>query len=347
MRPEPEIHSVQKQPSVIIFGHCRRSTVSIFSQEYFSSKRGILSGVILLRSCFHGTNKAGPYFEGWYFKCQTGDGKTIGLIPAFHIDSANRRSASLQVIADSGSWWLEYPDTAFSGSRSQLQIQVGPNTFSETGIGLEIAQKGLCAHGKLDFGPFLPLRSDIMGPFRFLSNMECSHGVISMTHAVQGTLTLNGAVYDFTGGTGYIETDRGRAFPHTYLWAQCSFPCGNLMLSVADIPLGRICFTGCICALLHNGKEYRLATYRGVRVERWSDQGALIRQGKYRLEVDVLDKKPLPLRAPVSGTMTRTIHESLCSQLRCRFWIGDTLVFDQTDHGGSFEYANLSADEYF
>ena len=58
-----------------------------------------------------GKNKAGrPYFEGWYFKCRTKDGKTIALIPAIHKDGRGQDSASLQVIYEAGTWWLEYPD---------------------------------------------------------------------------------------------------------------------------------------------------------------------------------------------------------------------------------------------
>lgn len=310
----------------------------------FFLKLGILSGVRRMKRYFHGADKTGPYFEGWYLKCQTKAGKAIALIPAVHIDAGNRHSVSLQVIADSGTWWMEYPAEDFSASQAQLWIRIGGNTFSETGLSLKIEQPGIFLQGKLDFGPFLPLKSDIMGPFRFLPNMECAHGVISMTHALRGKLTLNGEVFDFDGGKGYIETDRGRAFPSAYLWAQGSFPNGNLMLSVAAIPLAGIRFTGCICALIHNGKEYRLATYRGVKVERWSDSGAVIRQGKYRLEIEAVDKQPQPLRAPVNGAMGRTIHESVCGKLRCRFWSGDTLLLDQTDCSGSFEYANSQAE---
>ena len=298
-----------------------------------------------MKKYFHGKGKMGPYFEGWYFKCQTKDGRSIALIPAFHIDSENRRSASIQVIADSGAWWVEYPEKDFSACQTQICIQVGANNFSQTGMSLKIERPEISLHGQLRFGPFLPLKSDIMGPFRFLANMECSHGVISMAHFLQGHLTLNGVDFDFAGGTGYIETDRGRAFPNTYLWTQCAWPGGHLMLSVASIPLARIHFTGCICALIHNGKEYRLATYRGVKVERWSARGALIRQGKHRLEVEVLEEQPQPLRAPVNGAMGRKIHESLCAKLRCRFWCGGKLLFDQTDCNGSFEYAKLPANK--
>ena len=114
--------------------------------------------------------------------------------------------------------------------------------------------------------------------------------------------------------------------------------------SVRNRSRAGIRFTGCICALIHDGKEYRLATYRGVKVKRWSEDGTVIRQGKYRLEVEVLGKQPQPLRAPVDGGMGRIIHESLCATLCCRFWSGETLLLDQTDCTGSFEYANPQTD---
>lgn len=113
---------------------------------------------------------------------------------------------------------------------------------------------GLRLRGAVGFGAFTRLVSDIMGPFRFLPGMECSHGVISMTHALEGALSINGRTLDFTGGTGYIETDRGRSFPRAYLWAQCAWGGhSGFMLSAATIPLPLGGFTGCICALVHGG----------------------------------------------------------------------------------------------
>ena len=112
------------------------------------------------------------------------------------------------------------------------------------------------------------------------------------------------------------------------------------MLSIATIPLGAAGFTGCICAVVHQGREYRLATYRGVRIEEWSGSGAVIHQGRYRLAVEVLEGAGQPLRAPAEGAMVRTIHESLCARLRYRFWEGEKLLFDHVDSQASFEYAD-------
>lgn len=166
---------------------------------------------------FHGTGRRGPYFEGWYLKCQTRQGRALALIPAFHIDREGRRSASLQVIAENGTWWLAYPDAAFHACEGRFAVQMDQSVWDDTGLCLKVERDDLCLQGRLRGGPFVPLASDIMGPFRFLPGMECSHGVLSMGHPLSGSLTLNGEVLDFTDGTGYIETDRGRSFPSAYL----------------------------------------------------------------------------------------------------------------------------------
>lgn len=291
----------------------------------------------------HSAGKRGPYFEGWYLKHQTEAGSALALIPALHIDRAGRRSASLQIITDDQTWFLEYPSTAFRASEQAFRVQLGQSLFCGQGLRLHVEGKGLSLHGILCYGAFTSLGSHIMGPFRFLPGMECSHGVISMGHSLEGILALNGKRVDFSGGRGYIETDRGRSFPSTYLWTQCAWQeprHSSLMLSVAAIPLAAGHFTGCICAVLYDGREYRLATYRGARVEQWSGAGAVIRQGKYRLAVELLEGRGCPLRAPVEGGMSRTIRESLCAAVRYRFWDGERLLFEHTDRRASFEYAD-------
>ena len=156
-------------------------------------------------------------------------------------------------------------------------------------------------------------------------------------------LTLNGETFDFSSGYGYIETDRGRSFPDKYLWTQCGWTkpeATSLMLAVATIPaLKHIRFTGTICSIHYNKREYRLATYKGARIKACSEHGAEVVQGKYRLLVEVLEKQGQPLRAPMEGAMGRIIHESLCSKVRYRFWEKGNLLFDHTDDGASFEYA--------
>ncbi len=296
---------------------------------------------MMIMELFHSAHRKGPYFEGWYFKHQNPQGQTLALIPAFHAGKEGRRTASLQIISKEQAWWLEYPEAQLQVSRQSFQVQLGQSSFGRQGTDLHIRGDGLSLCGTLRYGPFTALRSDIMGPFRFFAGMQCSHGVISMGHSLSGTLEVNGERLDFSDGTGYIETDRGRSFPSRYLWTQCAWggaERGGLMLAIAAVPLPVGGFTGCICSVLHCGREYRLATYRGARIEAWSASGAAIRQGKYRLEVQLLDGRRQALRAPVEGRMERTIHESLCGELRCRLWRGKDLLFQHRDQTASFEY---------
>ncbi|WP_312265353.1 hypothetical protein [Oscillibacter sp.] len=54
----------------------------------------------------------------------------------------------------------------------------------------------------------------------------------------------------------------------------------------------------------------------------------------------MLNEQRQALRAPVEGRMERTIHESLCAEVRYRFWHGNHLLFQHTDSSASFEYSS-------
>jgi len=81
-----------------------------------------------------------------------------------------------------------------------------------------------------------------MGIFAYIPKMECSHGVVSMNHGLEGILKINGEEIDFTGGKGYIEKDWGTSFPKQYIWIQCNNfknQTTRVFSSVADIPFMR------------------------------------------------------------------------------------------------------------
>lgn len=293
-----------------------------------------------MKQFFYGKNKEVPYFEGWYFKCQTRNGSSLALIPAMNISEDGNKSVSLQVITEDNAWWMEYPASSFVVSRDFLNVRIDRNLFFETGVILNVDMEGLSLHGEVIFGPFQTLKTDIMGPFRWLGNMECAHSVVSMGHWLQGKLKLNGCTLHFDGGMGYIEADRGRSFPDTYLWTQCIWENCSFMLSIATIPFGKHQFTGCICAIVLNGMEHRIATYRGAKIEEWSDRGAILIQGKYKIEVELLEQSVQKLRAPLDGNMSRTVHESLCAKVRYRLWQGGELLLDHTDYHAGFEYGD-------
>ena len=249
----------------------------------------------------------GAYFEGWYVKQQSEDG-VVAFIPALHTAPDGGKTASLQIVTPGASYNVPYPGMKLDAGRRTLQI--GENTFTREGCTLCAHAAGVDLEGRLAFQSVTPPRYDIMGPFRFLPRMQCRHTVVSMAHQVSGDLTLNGRAYRFRSDPGYIEGDRGVSFPRRYVWTQCGFEGGSVMLSVAHIPYLGLGFTGCIAFVYLNGREYRLATYLGARVEAVDNRAAVLRQGRLCLTARLLRAQDAPLQAPQGGVMRRVIRES-------------------------------------
>jgi hypothetical protein len=287
---------------------------------------------------FYGRYKKRSYFEGWYFKNQN-ERDTISFIPAFHVDQNQNKSASIQVITNDASYYLTYPIDEFSVSDKGFGIRIGKNRFTDRGITLNIKRNNLTLKGKLNYTAFTPLKYDIMGPFRYVPFMQCRHSVFSLTHNVNGTIVLNGRSMSFHQGMGYVEGDRGMGFPSDYLWTQCNwYDRGNntVMVSIANIPIAKLSFTGCICVIYYEGKEYRLATYLGVKIKKYNKKELWIQQGRYDLYIQLLEENAYGLMAPEKGKMIRTVHESINCKIRYRFMVQDNVVFDYTGIG-SFE----------
>lgn len=274
------------------------------------------------------------YFCGWYYKCQS-EKDTLAVIPALH-RTGGKTTCSIQLITEAASWSVPFPGSAFREDGGQVAI--GENRFGPQGLHLHLRAPGLLAAGTLRFGPFTPLRYDIMGPLRYVPFLECRHSVFSMRHTVAGTLQINGVPRVFQNGTGYAEGDRGRSFPKGYVWTQCVLPGGALMLAAADIPWGGLHFTGVTAAVLWQGKQYRLATYLGAKAVTIQNGAVTIRQGHACLTARLLEPAAQPLRAPSGGAMVRTIHEHAACRAFYRFQIGEDTLFALEVPNASFEY---------
>lgn len=275
-------------------------------------------------------------FCGWYFRCQS-DSQTLAAIPSVH-RTGEENFCAIQLITDTQSFSVKLPRSDFQ--KQDGVIRIAGNRFQKEGITLDIHIPDLQAAGSLRFGTLTPIRYDIMGPFRYVPFMQCRHGVFSMRHRVDGTCLINGVPYEFQDSIGYIEGDRGCSFPSRYVWTQCSFPDGSLMLSIADIPFGGFHFTGVIGIVLLHGKEYRLATYLGAKAVKIEPGEIVVRQGPFTLTVSPQSQSGHPLRAPVGGDMVRTIREQLSCQVSYRFAKnGQTLLeLDASNAALEYEY---------
>lgn len=280
---------------------------------------------------FQGKNRENGYFEGWYFKCVDEGGQNImAFIPGISIGSSKADSHSfIQVIDGSRrrSGYFTFPADDFKYSDDRLELHIGANSFSTEGLVLSLKNKDMAYEGGLSFLNPQPFPKTfwspgIMGPFGFLSFMECYHGVVHVMHGLNGKLQIDGVDQDFSNGQGYIEKDWGTSFPDSWVWVQCNHftePNVSFMLSYAHIPfLGRS-FNGLIAFLSINGKVYRLSTYQGSRVTSLDYENGVLTimaEGRrHALSVTVEVEPGSHLKAPKVGTMATTILESMTSRM--------------------------------
>lgn len=262
--------------------------------------------------------KLNKYFKGYYYKNQKGK-NTISFIQGKSSDSN-----FIQVITNDFSCNVPY---------------TCGNFFSPTGIKININHEKISILGELSYYDLTPIEYDIMGIFKYFP-MECRHEIVSMHHKINGGLLLNGEYIDFSGGNGYIEGDSGTSFPEKYMWIQCNdFPIKcSIVVSVAIIKLGLLKFNGCICNINYVGDEYRMATYLGVRIIECSKNRVILKQGKYRLEINISSGSFYELAAPDKGQMKRTITEAISCKAEFKFFIKDMMLFNFKSENASFEY---------
>ena len=274
------------------------------------------------------------YFKGWYFKC-LGNEMTIAFIPAYH-RSGSKETASLQIITDDIAFNIPFDYLEYS--ENPLSVYLNNSHFSQYGIKLNIKYNNLIINGNIKFYSLSPIKYDIMGPFRFVPFMQCRHSVYSMSHKLEGEVVFNDRRFNFQNGIGYIEGDCGCSFPDRYIWTQCCFENGSLMLSVADIPMFSFLFTGIIGVVLIDGKEHRIATYLGAKVRYIGENTVTVIQGDYELTAKLIKKKAQQLYAPVNGIMNRIIHESASCKAYYRFSQKNKLLCEFTSDRASFEF---------
>lgn len=298
---------------------------------------------------FQGNKKKKKYFEGWYFKMVSGDGQSIlSIIPGISLSSdGSEQHAFIQVIdgKTAQTFYYTFPIEAFAFSRKEFAITIGQNYFSAKKLVLNLNDNSNSLSGEVHMREQTELPSarilnpGIMGWYRFVPFMQCYHGVVSLTHGLEGTLVKDGQTHDFTEGKGYIEKDWGSSMPSAWIWMQSnnfSESEASFMLSVANIPWLGKSFTGFLGFFYLDGKIRRFATYTNAKLD-------LKQIGLDTLQIQILEKKTVYhieaihksaglLKAPVGGSMDRRIPES----------IDATLKLTVTDRQGNVLFSDIS-----
>ncbi len=306
---------------------------------------------------FQGNKKKTNYFEGWYYKLVSKDQKhTLAFIPGISLNEKDPH-AFIQVFISSRealetklkSYYFKFDLSDFSYSHASFNVSIGSNFFSLNKLSIDLSNEQVKLFGTLQIEEITPIQKsigspNIMGFFGYLGFMECYHGVISMSHRLDGVLLINQQPISFHDAKGYIEKDWGKSFPRAYVWLQSNHfkdPNTSFMFSYADIPFLGFYFKGLIANLRVRGKEYRFATYnRSKIVKEEIDQHRVhyrVRKGKYVLEVNAESTTSIGLASPKNGMMINQIKEGLSGWIRVQLFEKNILVYEDTGYHAGIE----------
>lgn len=278
---------------------------------------------------FQGKNKRKNYFEGWYFKfVDATEHKTFSLIPGVSFgEKKGEAHAFIQLIdvADYKTIYFKYDISEFKYSKNSFNIVIGKSTFSSDSVCLNLKNEEFEINGKFSFSEIIPFpktlfKPGIMGPFTFITFMECYHGIINIQHKIQGELSINGEKTNFTNGIGYVEKDWGKSFPESWVWIQSNHfehkdTC--LMFSFAKIPWLNTHFLGFVVFLNVQNKLYLYTTYSGAKILHYEHKNKhvhiIVGDKKTKMNIEANCNETGVLKAPQNGVMHREILESISS----------------------------------
>lgn len=310
---------------------------------------------------YHGWGKRPPFFEGWYFKLvDAGESHRYAVIPGVFLGTEPGSSHCFVQTLDGAtgqSTYHPYPYETFRAAPDEFNIWVGPNNFRADGLLLDIDAPERRMRGALRFTgrtpwPVTLLAPGIMGWYAYAPFMECYHGIVSLDHAIEGLLEVDGRLLDFRNGRGYIEKDWGQAFPQAWVWMQTNHfeaPGTSLTASIAVIPWRGNQFDGYIAGLWHKGRLYRFATYTGAQLQRFEvDDDRVVlhladrpgRAGSYRLEIIAQRSHAGLLHSPERTAMLQRVLESLTATVHVRLvaqGAAERVVFEGTGRHAGLE----------
>lgn len=308
----------------------------IMKENKFTWLRKINSPMV-----FQGHVKRKNYFEGWYYRQVSADRKkVICFIPGISLVEGDAHSFVQYIYVSEDkegksivkTGYLTYPVESFKFSNTPFSIQIGENIFSESKVKINLIDKDIRIVGTFKLGSFTTIKKsilmpNIMGCFAYIPNMECNHGVISMSHSIQGNLQINHEKVFLDNGTGYLEKDWGTSFPKKYIWIQCNNfnnKSVSLFCSIAHIPFLKGSFTGFICNVVIDNFEFRFATYNhssfNIKYVSANRVKLLLENSKAMVEIQGVINESGELIAPKRGKMGEKIKEESAGQVRLRLY---------------------------
>ena len=118
----------------------------------------------------------------------------------------------------------------------------------------------------------------------------------------------------------------------------------NIMGPFSYIPFKLFEFTGLICDIIINDKEFKFTTYNNAKIINYSIEDNLLyiilKKKDYFLEVKSKFDKGLKLTAPVKGKMQKDIFETILSNITVTLRLKNEIIFSDTSSNCGLEISS-------
>lgn len=277
---------------------------------------------------FRGSRKTKCYFEGWYLRLSAAnDPWNFALIPGISIGPDGKAVSFLQFIESEGtSHYIPFGFDEFYASDQSMDIRIGRQRINRHSISIDLRERGLDLIAELEpeesagFGD-QDHSLNVMGWASKVPKLPCYHHIIHMSCKLRGKVIWKDEIFDFSGGTAYMEKDWGSTFPEKWSWMQSSKfdnVSGALSAVVSGIQLGPLYIPAGVAAFQLDDRRYLWSSASGhLFRSRIGDGIADLRfyNGRHQLKLEAQAGRSAPLIAPAQGEMNRVIRESMDSSV--------------------------------
>ncbi len=302
---------------------------------------------------YHGHKNNKTFFEGWYYKIVNPDAsEKFAIIPGVFLGPKGYAFIQFLDGKTGDVEFIKYSLNDFSSGKKNFHIYIKNNFFQLNQFNLDIKTEKYFIQGKLTFqningwpiNLFLP---GIMGWYAWIPKMECYHGLLGFNPEINGELTINDRIIDFSGGKAYLEKDWGTAFPEAYIWMQSNHfknKSASFSASIAIIPWLNNKFKGFIVGLSLDDKLYRFTTYLGSKCNSLSVSQTEVKwvlsNKDYILEIIAHRGITGNLKGPTRKEMNMRVAESLDAIIHLKLSRKNgTIIFNETGYNCGLEIA--------
>lgn len=306
---------------------------------------------------YHGKHKRKDYFEGWYFKIV--DSKmehAFAFIPGISYGNSLVNSHSfIQLLRGNDALfnYFKYNLKDFSWNNKSFNFKVAENSFSLSGMIINIKEESLNIKGKISFKNLIKwpdsfISPGSMGYYNFIPFMECYSQVEAIDMDLMGNLNVNGEIIYFNNGKGYIEKNWGKSFPLSWIWIQCNcFKNYNAALScsVGHIPFLSGSFRGFLIGILFNDQFYKFTTMNKSIVnikEVNGDIELIVQNSEYIMYIHTCTQKNKFIKCygPKNSEMIPLLEENLKGNVHVKLidLENDKLIFEDEGECTGIEY---------